>query len=63
MSAQQTIELIDTKDISRLLGVTRAHVTNRLTKRPDFPQPTLNLSQKLRKWRKDEVLRFLGVVK
>ncbi len=61
MSTQQTVQLLDTADISRLLGVTRAHVTNRLTKRPDFPKPTLNVSQKMRKWRKDEVLQFMGV--
>lgn len=63
MSTQQTIELIDTKDISRLLGVTRAHCVGRIIKRPDFPKPAMDLSQRMRRWRKDEVLRFMGVAK
>ena len=63
MSTQQTIELINTKDISRLLGVTQAHCVGRVIKRPDFPKPTMDLSQRMRRWRKDEVLKFMGVVK
>ena len=59
----QNIELIGTKDISRMLGVTQAHVTNRLTKKPEFPKPAMDVSQKLRKWRKEDVLRFMGLVK
>ncbi len=55
-----TVDLIDTKEIARLLGVTRAHVTNRLTKRPDFPAPAVNISQRLRKWRKDDVLKMIS---
>jgi predicted DNA-binding transcriptional regulator AlpA len=54
-----TLDLIDTKEIARLLGVTRAHVTNRLTKRPDFPAPAVNMSQRLRKWRRDDVLKMI----
>ncbi len=41
---------VDTKDIAELLGVTRAHVTDVLTKRPDFPAPRINRSQKMRRW-------------
>lgn len=63
MSTQQTIELIGTKDISRLLGVTQAHCVGRVIKRPDFPKPAMDLSQRMRRWRKDEVLKFMGVVK
>lgn len=59
----QTIELIGTKDISRMLGVTQAHCVGRIIKRPDFPKPAIDLSQRMRKWRKDDVLRFLGLVK
>jgi predicted DNA-binding transcriptional regulator AlpA len=45
-----TAPLIDTGDIAALLGVTRAHVTDRLSKREDFPRPVVNISRKLRRW-------------
>ena len=55
----QNLDLIDTSEIARMLGVTRAHVTNRLTKRPDFPPPAVNLSQRLRKWKREDVLKVI----
>jgi predicted DNA-binding transcriptional regulator AlpA len=58
-----TIDLIDTKEIARLLGVTRAHCVGRIIKRPDFPKPVINLSQRIRKWRKDEVYAYIGIGK
>ena len=58
-----TIELIDTKEIARILAVTRAHCVGRIIKRPDFPKPVINLTQRLRKWRKDEVYGYLGLGK
>lgn len=54
-----TTELIDTLEISKMFGVTRHHVTSRITKRPDFPKPCVDLSQRLRRWKKDEVLRWV----
>lgn len=51
--------LVDTADIAKLLGVTRATATNRITKRPGFPAPAINLNQRLRKWRADEVLAWI----
>ncbi len=50
---------LDTQDIAQLLGVTREHVTNKIVKRPDFPKPTINASQKMRKWAQHEVLAYL----
>lgn len=49
-------KLLTTTDIAELLGVCRQHVTNRVTKRPDFPAPVVNLSQRTNagrpmKWR------------
>lgn len=35
-------ELIDTAEIARILGVSRAHCVGRLIKRPDFPRPAAN---------------------
>jgi predicted DNA-binding transcriptional regulator AlpA len=55
MNAQ---DLIDTKQIAQLLGVTRAHCVGRIIKRPDFPAPAINVSQRLRKWKRTDVLRW-----
>lgn len=54
-----TTRLVDTADIAEMLGVCRAHVTNRIVKRPDFPAPVINLSQKLKKWSAEEVARYV----
>jgi predicted DNA-binding transcriptional regulator AlpA len=51
--------LIDTGQIAEMLGVTRQHVTNRLTKRPDFPRPELNQSRRLRKWKEADVRSWM----
>jgi predicted DNA-binding transcriptional regulator AlpA len=52
--------LIDTAKIAQLLGVTREHVTDRLTKRPDFPRPAVNLSRRLRRWSEADVRAWLA---
>jgi predicted DNA-binding transcriptional regulator AlpA len=51
--------LIDTGTIASLLGVSREYVTDKLTKRPDFPRPRVNVSQRLRKWSEAEVRAWL----
>lgn len=51
---------VDTAGIAALLGCTRAHVTDRLTKRPDFPKPFINVSQKMRYWRLAEIQKFIA---
>lgn len=48
-------DTIDTARIAEILGVTRVHVTDKITKRPDFPRPVINVSQKLRRWSEAEV--------
>lgn len=53
------MKLLDTKAIADMLGLTRGHVTGRLTKMPGFPPPVVNSSQKMRKWDAEEVMRFL----
>ena len=58
MSQPLTQPLIDTAGIAALLGCTRAHVTDRLTKRRDFPRPLVSVSQKLRKWGEHDVRRW-----
>lgn len=51
-------ELWDTAQIATYLGQSRRHVTNRVTKRKDFPAPAMNTSRKNRKWRAGEVRAF-----
>jgi predicted DNA-binding transcriptional regulator AlpA len=50
--------LIDTAQIAQLLGVSREYVTDKLTKRTDFPRPKVNVSQRLRKWSEAEVRQW-----
>lgn len=50
---------IDTAGIAALIGCTRAHATNRITKLPDFPRPIVNLSRKMRRWSQAEVLAYI----
>jgi predicted DNA-binding transcriptional regulator AlpA len=51
---------LDTAQIAELVGCSRAYVTDNLTKQPRFPAPTVNLSQKLRRWDADEVKAYLA---
>lgn len=50
---------LDTAGIAAMLGVTRVHVTDRITKRPDFPKPFINVSRRLRYWRASEVQAWM----
>jgi predicted DNA-binding transcriptional regulator AlpA len=55
----QNTDLIDTKEIARMLGMTRGYITGHVTKRPDFPKPLINMSQKTRRWSRADVMKFL----
>jgi predicted DNA-binding transcriptional regulator AlpA len=46
---------LDTQGIADYLGLSREHVTARLTKRADFPKPFINASRRIRYWRTAEV--------
>lgn len=50
--------LLDTGQIAKLLGLKRPYVTDKLTKRPDFPRPRVNRSQRLRRWAEAEVMAW-----
>ena len=54
-----TVPRLDTAGIAAMLGVTRVHVTDRITKRPDFPKPFINVSRRLRYWRASEVKAWM----
>jgi predicted DNA-binding transcriptional regulator AlpA len=50
--------LLDTGQIAALLNLKRGYVTDKLTKRPDFPRPTVDRSQKLRRWKESDVMAW-----
>lgn len=54
-------ELLDTADIARMLGLSREYVTDKLTKRQDFPRPALDMSRRLRRWKREDVQRWAGL--
>lgn len=54
-----TEDLIDTADIAEMVGLERGYVRDRITKRPDFPAPTLRLSRKTVRWSRQDVERWL----
>lgn len=49
------VTLWTTADIARALGVARKTVTDKWTKRPDFPPPKQRISRKVVRWSADEV--------
>lgn len=53
------MNLIGTADIAALLGLGRGHVTDKVTKRLDFPKPVLVLSQKTVRWELADVERWI----
>jgi predicted DNA-binding transcriptional regulator AlpA len=52
------MKTIDTAGIAAILGYKRRYVTDVISKRPDFPKPVFNLSQKNRRWSEIDVLRW-----
>lgn len=56
---EDTDDDIDTARIAEILGVTREHVTDRITKRVDFPKPTRNVTRRLRRWSEAQVRAWM----
>lgn len=52
-------DLITIDDMSVTLSLSRAYVRDRLVKRIGFPRPKLDLSQKCRRWCRDEFNAWL----
>lgn len=50
--------LLNTAQIAQLLGLEREYVTDKLTKRPDFPTPQVNVTQRLRRWSEADVMAW-----
>ena len=54
-----SITLVGTAEIATMLGLSREHVTDYLIKQPGFPKPAVNMSQKLRRWDRDDVMSYV----
>lgn len=53
--AQSFGAYLSTADIALMLGYKRRYVTDNIIKRPDFPVPRHNVSQKNRRWLRQDV--------
>ena len=51
---------LGTAEIAMLLKVSRAHAVNVIIKRPDFPKPYINLSQRIKRWRRADVISWVA---
>ena len=51
-------DLLDTAQIAELLGLSQKHVTDRVTKAPDFPPPAIAISRKTKRWNRADVLAW-----
>lgn len=56
------IKKIDTAGIAQLLGYSRTYVTDKVTKRPDFPKPVIALNQKHKFWNESDVIQWVEKV-
>lgn len=50
-----TVTLLGTKEIAERLKLKREYVTDKLTKRPDFPKPVYKASQKVKMWDEQDI--------
>lgn len=53
-------ELLSTADIARMLGLTRDYTTDRLTKKPGFPKPRVAISQKTKRWAREDIEKWMS---
>lgn len=51
--------LLDTAQIAAMLSMTREYVTDRLTKRPDFPKPRIALNRKTKRWAECDIREWM----
>lgn len=52
-------ETVDTGQIAKMLNCSRANVTDRITKKADFPVPVVNASSRLRRWKLEDVEKYI----
>jgi len=51
-------DTLDTGDIARELNLSREYVTDKLTKKVDFPKPVFNRSSRLRRWAREDIRKW-----
>lgn len=51
--------LIDITEIARLLQVRREYVRDKLVKNGSFPPPAVSLSQRIKRWRAEDVAAWV----
>jgi predicted DNA-binding transcriptional regulator AlpA len=51
--------LIDITEIATRLKLRREYVRDKLVKTGDFPRPAMSLSQRIRRWRAEDVTAWL----
>lgn len=49
------MELLTLDDIAAMYKCSKVYARDKLVKRPGFPRPSLALSQKMRRWLRDDV--------
>ena len=54
------LDRMTTADIARALNLSREYVTDKVVKRPDFPNPVLVLSRKTVQWARADVDAWIG---
>lgn len=52
-------DLLNTADIARLLGLSRDYTTDKLTKKPGFPKPRVAISQKTKRWAREDIENWM----
>jgi predicted DNA-binding transcriptional regulator AlpA len=52
-------ELMSSKDIARVLGLTRKYVTDHLTKQVGFPKPWARVTRKTVLWRREDIEKWM----
>lgn len=54
-----TDEILTIDDIAALYKVKRSYARDKVVKRPDFPRPSISLSQKVTRWSREDVEQWL----
>ncbi len=59
MSTPDTPQYLAPADIGAMLSMKPEYVTDKLSKRPDFPRPDLMLSGRIRRWKRETIERWI----
>lgn len=57
MTAYKLSDELDAGQAASVLSVSRRYYVDELSKKPGFPKPTTNVSNKTRKWRYADILK------